>query len=100
MIIKVNKINVGSMSKIFGILQCIIGFVTGIFFTLMTLFDPGFVESNVGGAASIFGVWSVIVLPVLNGILGFISGAMIAWVYNICVKAFGVSFEMDIENTN
>ena len=97
--IRIKKMNMWSMSRIFGILQAGVGLITGVFFTLTYFVDPEFLKYSIGGAAAIFGVWSFIVLPILNGALGFLSGALVAWLYNAYVRFFGsgVAFEVETQ---
>lgn len=97
MLVKIKSIKVDSLCKVFGVLQGIVGLVTGILFTLIYIVDPAFLQSGNGTMASVFGLWSFIVLPVLNGVLGFLTGAVISLVYNKCVQHLNVGIEFDLE---
>jgi len=98
--IRIQKVNVWSVSRIFGIIQAGIGLITGIFFSLAFLIDPEFLHESVGGAGTFFGVWSFLALPVLNAALGFGSGALIAWGYNFYVRSCGQGIALEMERTD
>ena len=96
--VKINKIDLWSTSKVFACLQACVGLVTGIFFTISYAIDPESVATSAGGIASAFGIWSFIVLPVLNGLLGLLSGVLVAGIYNFGSQILG-GIKIDIENT-
>ncbi|MBF0330355.1 MAG: hypothetical protein HQL17_00320 [Candidatus Omnitrophica bacterium] len=95
--VQVKRIDVWSLSRLLGVVQGAFGFVTGVFFTLTYLIDPEFLQSSVGGIGSFFGVWSFIVLPVINAALGLLTGAMLAWVYNAYVRFLGAGIQVDVD---
>lgn len=95
--IRIKRVDVWSLSRILGIVQAGVGLVTGIFFTLSYIIDPEFLRASFGGIGMFFGVWSFIVLPVLNAALGFLSGALVAWGYNFYVRTFGSGISLEIE---
>ena len=95
--VRIKKLDVWSVSRILGLVQMGVGFVTGLFFTLAYLIDPDFLRESVGGVGTFFGLWSVIVLPVLNAAIGFGSGALIAWGYNYYVGWFGPGIALELE---
>jgi|GEM_PF-4445691 len=87
---KISGLDMMSFIKVFGALQAAAGLLTGFFFTVLSIIDPYFLETNVGGIAAAFGVWSVIFLPILNGVLGALSGALICILYNLLVEKTGL----------
>ena len=87
--LRVKKFNVWSLSRMLGVLQGGVGFITGVFFTISYMIDPEFLRATVGSIGTFFGFWSFIVLPVLNAALGFLTGVLIASVYNFYVNCGG-----------
>jgi hypothetical protein len=90
MIIK--RVGVWSVAKVSGVLYALLGFVIGIFISLISLMTSSLVsesasESNPFGA--LFGVGAVILLPLFYGFIGFISGAISTWLYNLIVGFIG-----------
>lgn len=95
--LKIERLDMISFAKILGLIQGVIGLLTGTFFTVMYLIDPLFLETNVGGVAPVFGAWSIIVLPILNALLGAFSGVMICFVYNLIVRWTGFKIELKVQ---
>lgn len=91
MIIK--RIDVSSAGKISGIIFAAIGLIVGILFFLMSLLggligsgsgDGGFMAMGIIG-----GFAALIIFPILYGVLGFISGIIQAFVYNLAAGFVG-----------
>ena len=99
MLVQVSQIKINSAARTLGVLQAVVGAFTGVVFTIIAIFDPQFVQTDVGGSIGVFGIWSFIILPVLNGFLGFTTGLVIGTVYNFCVKFFQIGVQIDIEET-
>ncbi len=76
----VTRIGVWSCAKISGVLYAFIGLIEGAIFALIPL---GAVGSLTFGAASI------IILPIFFGIVGLITGAIMAFLYNSIVRWTG-----------
>jgi hypothetical protein len=58
----------------------------------------GFLQRG-GGSPLIgllFGAGAVIALPIFYGVLGFICGAVAAWIYNLAAKGAG-GIELDLQ---
>ena len=81
---KIEKIGVLSLAKIFGILYAIFGLILG---TLFSLFS--FVGINADETGLYFGAVSIITVPIIYGILGFVFGAITAFFYNIIARKVG-----------
>lgn len=89
-----------SCAKISGLLYAIIGFIVGVFISFFSLLLGS--VGNLGGEASmftgLFGVGSIIFLPIFYGVLGFVGGAVMAWVFNLVVGwVGGLDLEFDSE---
>ena len=86
---KVKRIGVLSLAKILGILYAIFGLVFGILFTI-------FGSAGFGvGMGPTFGSVSIIIFPILYGIMGFIGGLITAFFYNLVAgKVGGLEVEL------
>jgi uncharacterized protein YacL len=83
---EITKIKVLSAAKIFGILNAIVGLILGLVIGLMALAGVGQAE---GSPTAIFGVGAIVILPILYGVMGFISGALMSFVYNLIAGKIG-----------
>lgn len=82
----IKRIDPKSTAKLFGLMYAIFGFILGVIASLMSLIVTA--ESpDVPGLA--FGVLSFLILPILYGALGWISGRIMSWFYNILSKKIG-----------
>ena len=88
--VKIKKIGVLSLAKIFGILYAFVGLIFGAFITLFALVAPAFSSSNTPGLfGALFGVGAIILLPIFYGVLGFVSGLITAALYNLVCSWIG-----------
>ena len=81
---KVKKIGVLSLAKILGLLYAIFGLIIGALFALFPLI--GFSADETG---AFFGTASIILFPILYGIMGFIGGLITAFFYNLIAGKIG-----------
>ncbi len=81
---KVKRIGVLSLAKILGLLYTIFGLILGVLFAVLPLL--GFSADETG---LFFGSASIIIFPILYGIMGFIGGAITAFFYNLIAKWIG-----------
>lgn len=81
----VKAIGVLSVAKITGVIGALIGLVFGIPFTVVYFTDPAL------GA----GWLALVALPLLYGLVGFLGGALYAWLYNIVSRWVG-GIEVDL----
>ena len=87
---KIKKIGVLSLAKIFGLLYALIGLILGALFAVLSLF--GFSAEETG---LFFGVASIIIFPILYGIMGFVGGLITAFFYNsVASKIGGLEVEL------
>ena len=80
----IKVIGVLSVAKIAGVIAALVGLVLGILFAVVAYFT---------GPAWQLGV--AVVLPVLYGALGFVGGALYAWLYNV-VSGWVGGIEVDL----
>jgi hypothetical protein len=88
-----------SCAKISGLLYALMGFIVGAFLSFFSLL-LGSVGSDFGGAGALsglFGVGAIILLPIFYGVLGFVGGAIMAWVFNLVVGWVG-GLELEFDN--
>jgi hypothetical protein len=85
----VARISVRSCAKVMAGIQGAIGFVLGIIFTLLALLGGATMGAGFAGLGLIFGIGAIIFLPIFYGVIGFITGGIIAYVYNKTVRWTG-----------
>ncbi len=94
------RVGVLSCGKIMGLLYAGIGLIAGGIFALGSLVGgvAGLAADDGGGAvfALFFGVGAVIFLPVFYGVMGFISGVVSAFLYNLVAGWIG-GIELEFE---
>src|SRR5271154_3238188 len=91
----VKSVGVMSIAKIMGLVYACMGLIFSPLFLLI-----GLVGSMAGQSktpfAGMFGVVFAVLLPVMYGLLGFIAGAIGAWLYNLFARLAG-GFELELE---
>jgi hypothetical protein len=92
----INRIGPLSAAKIAGTLYAVIGLIIGAFISLAAM-AGALGSDDAGGAAmgALFGVGAIVLLPIVYGCLGFVSMAIMAWLYNVLAGAVG-GVEVDI----
>jgi len=68
---------------VFALTYAIFGFIGGVIFCVTSLFT----QTQAGALA--FGIGAVIGFPILYGAMGFVFGAVFAWIYNVVAKRVG-----------
>ena len=80
--------DVVSVGKIVGAIYAVMGFLMGLFMAAGMS-----AASSIPGASSAmfvgFGVASIIIMPIVFGIMGFIGGVICAFIYNIIAGKVG-----------
>jgi hypothetical protein len=87
-----NRIGVLSSARITGILYAAIGLLIGIFFALFSLIAGAAAGAQgEGGAipAILFGFGGLILWPLFYGVIGFVSAALGAFLYNLLAGFVG-----------
>lgn len=88
---ELKKIGVLSLAKIAGLFGIIYGLVSGILISFVYSKSEILASLNIElpQAITTLGYKSLIVLPILDGILYFIAGIILAFIYNVLAKKFG-----------
>ena len=96
------KIGVLSAAKIAGVLYAAIGLCMGLVFAGLFSLLPQMAPPSEGQMpawfGAMFGVGSIVILPIMYGIMGFIGGAIGAVIYNIFAGVVG-GLELELETT-
>jgi hypothetical protein len=84
----VRSIGVASSAKIFGAMYAALGLVIGAIVALISMAGPIFPSSRQAEDAPtwlgpMLGVGAIVAFPLFYGLLGFISGALMAGFYNL-----------------
>lgn len=94
---KINHLGVLSVAKFQGAMMALMGLLLGIMFAGMGSLLGGLIAQsgqNLGFMAS--GGWFlVLILPIIYGVMGFVMGAIGAFIYNIVAKIVG-GIEIDL----
>jgi len=99
----IRRVGVLSIAKISAIIAAVVGLLLGILIFLGSLAGGGAAAESMAGTnepgmawLSGLGIFAIIVLPILYGIVGFIGGAIQGFVYNIAAKFVGgISIETE-----
>ena len=95
MIIK--SVGVLSVAKVSGVLYGLMGVIIGAIFSLISLVGAAFSSGGDEIFGFMFGIGSIIILPIFYGFIGFIGGAISAAIYNFIV-AFVGGIEIEFES--
>ncbi len=104
MLLRLNHLDVLSVAKMYGAIMAVIGVIAGLVYAcFMTFFAASFMSGLAAGAGdagrsgmagamggSLVGALCAIVfIPILYAVMGFIGGAIAAWVYNLLAPRIG-----------
>ena len=98
--IRIQRIGVLSCGKMLAALYAVLGLIAGGFMALFSLAGMQ-MQGQAGNAAAPgfavgFGLASIIILPLMYGVLGFIFGVVAAFIYNVVSGvAGGIEIETD-----
>jgi len=86
----IRRIDAVSCGRVMGTMYLLIGFVFGALYSLSSL---GMLVAAREGAEDIdsqsFGLGAIILFPVVYGLMGFIGGILMAFLYNVVVVYVG-----------
>lgn len=95
----IKRVSPMSAAKIAGLLYALMGLVFGAFISLFAMLGASFGGGDSGVPAffpMLFGIGSVIVLPLLYGCMGFVMTAITAWLYNLVAGMVG-GMQLDVQ---
>jgi len=88
--VKLQRIPLIPLAKILCALQAVIGIILGVIVTI------GSLSGQEDDGLWSFGAWSLLIFPVVNAVIGFLTGLSIAWAYNLFAQWFGgIEFELE-----
>lgn len=89
------KIGVLSLARMLGGAYAALGLVVGFIFSLASLvgsFAASMANSEEAAGAAIgllIGVGAIVFMPIMYGLMGFLGGALMAFIFNIMAGVFG-----------
>ena len=83
------RISVRSCAKVLAGIQAAIGLVLGVIFTLVAILGGASGGAEMAGLGFVFGIGAIVLMPIFYGVIGFVSGGVMAYVYNKTVKWTG-----------
>jgi putative exporter of polyketide antibiotics len=96
---ELKKVGVLSLAKISAFIMAIIGLLLGCLYALMGVWMNKLIsgmtpemQAKAGiepGMGMLFGPWAILILPIVYGIIGLISGLFGGWLYNIISSKIG-----------
>ena len=97
----IKRFDIMSVAKMSGVFYAAMGLIGGIF-----LFFFGFLIESLPfegrefptGLGMLFGVGGIFFLPLFYGVIGFLGGALMAWVYNVFSQFMG-GIEVEVEDS-
>jgi len=95
----IRRIGVWSLARIYGVITATIGLVIGLFVALFSVVGTGLAGGDADTPAwlmPIFGVGAIIFLPLFYGVMGIVSGAIGAAIYNVFAGIVG-GVSVDVE---
>jgi hypothetical protein len=95
------SVGVLSCAKLMGVMYAAMGLIFGAFVSLFSVLGAVVAQQEQGAnalGAVVFGVGSVIFLPIIYGIMGFIGGIISAAIYNVVAGVVGGE-ELNLEPT-
>ena len=96
---RIQRIGVMSLAKIWGLLFLLVGLLFGVLYGLV-MCGIGIVAAVSGEKEALIlvvaGVAFMVLFPLMYGGMGFVMGALMAWLYNLVARRFG-GLEIDIQ---
>jgi len=93
--ITVRRVGVFSLAKIMGVLYALLGLIFGALATCFSLVGAMAAMPQLSEGSGdqlfglLFGVGAIIFLPLFYGLMGFISGLLMAFLYNLVAGWIG-----------
>lgn len=97
----INKLRVGSFAKVVGIYQAVIGFIAGVVISFSVFADSVTASTSwvksLGVSVFTLGM-SIIFLPLIGYVVGWVQGAVVALILNFVFKESN-GLEIEIEES-
>lgn len=96
---KLRRVGPLSCAKMAGVLYAALGLIFGCFVSAAALFGVALGAGDEPGTAVLgllFGVGAVVVMPIVYGLLGFVSALVGAALYNLVARVTG-GIELELE---
>lgn len=88
MMVTIKKVGLLSLGKVLGVVYALLGLILGLFIMVVSL--SGYSSStSLSLYGPLFGIGAIILLPVFYGAMGFISGIILAFFYNLVSRWVG-----------
>lgn len=88
--LKLNKISPKSFILVFATINVVAGLILGAVVTVVSLAAPQDESFGAGGA------WAILIFPIVNGVLGAMTGAFLTGMYNFLSEMVGAAvFEFE-----
>ena len=84
---EVTRIGVFAQGKLMGALYFLLGIVIAICFFGLTQMMPNLASSRTMGMN--MGIGFLLIAPFIYGVIGFIAGVIVAWLYNLAASIVG-----------
>lgn len=104
--LRIKKLGVLSVAKIYAVIMTVIMLIISIPYGLFIMIFGAAMMSGgqgegllAGGGGIVLGLLVMIGLPIFYGVIGFIAGAIGAFIYNIFSGLVG-GVEIEVENIN
>ena len=88
-VVVIKKVGAISLAKILGILYAFIGLILGAFLSLFGFVGAVLAPKGAGIFGILFGVGAIVFLPIIYGLMGFVSGLVLAGLFNMVTSMVG-----------
>jgi hypothetical protein len=102
--LRIKRIDVLSLAKIYAVMGAVIGLIIGIIYGLFTIVFGAMMMGlgqkeglAAGGGSIVIGLVMIVAFPIIYAIGGFIGGAIGALIYNLFAKMVG-GIEIEVES--
>ncbi len=94
---QIKKIEPLSAGKLLGTMYALIGLFIGGIFTLLAILGAAIGGGDAALGSIIGGIGAIVIMPLFYGVLGFVGGAIGAFMYNIIAGMVGgISLEIEV----
>jgi len=101
--LQIKKIHIFTLAKVQALIFLVLGFLNASFYTLMLILGQRVDAGRFGGQINRLGIGVVILfilMPIFYTVIGFVSGLVLGFVYNLIARFVGgVKIEIE-ENKN